>query len=149
MIADRHKGAANEMAAIAWLLKRGYEVFRNVSQHGPIDLIAYKDGVTLLLDVKSKKSELTKMKPEQYAIGVRFIAPENDGFIIFEQQPPELNSCKKCGKLCRRHYCSSYCRKKTYNETKKQQKIRRSLTVIESCGFAGEVQLIGCARKAL
>ena len=36
----KHKGAASELIATAWLLKQGYEVFRNVSQHGKIDLIA-------------------------------------------------------------------------------------------------------------
>jgi hypothetical protein len=27
----------------AWLLRQGYEVYRNVSQHGLIDMIAIKD----------------------------------------------------------------------------------------------------------
>jgi hypothetical protein len=32
----------------AWLLRQGYEVYRNVSQHGLIDMIAIKDGKPLL-----------------------------------------------------------------------------------------------------
>jgi hypothetical protein len=32
----------------AWLLRQGYELYRNVSQHGLIDMIAIKDGKPLL-----------------------------------------------------------------------------------------------------
>jgi len=49
----KHRGAHSELVACAWLLRRGYEVFRNVSQHGLIDLIAMKDGKTLFIDVKT------------------------------------------------------------------------------------------------
>jgi hypothetical protein len=40
----KHKGARSELVACAWLLCQGYEVFRNVSQHGLMDIIAIKDG---------------------------------------------------------------------------------------------------------
>ncbi len=36
----KHKGAASELIATVWLLKKGYEVFRNVSSHGTVDIIA-------------------------------------------------------------------------------------------------------------
>ncbi len=36
----KHRGACSEMLATAWLLQQGYEVFRNVSPFGAIDLIA-------------------------------------------------------------------------------------------------------------
>jgi len=49
----KHKGARSEFLAIAWLLGEGYEVFRNVSQHGAADLVIIKDGTTMLVDVKS------------------------------------------------------------------------------------------------
>jgi len=35
----KHRGAASEMTAAIWLLECGYEVHRNVSQHGVADLI--------------------------------------------------------------------------------------------------------------
>lgn len=35
----KHKGAASELIATVWLLKKGYEVFRNVSSHGTVDII--------------------------------------------------------------------------------------------------------------
>jgi len=48
----KHKGAHCELVATAWLLKEGYEVFRNVSQHGIIDVVAMKDGLLHKFDVK-------------------------------------------------------------------------------------------------
>jgi hypothetical protein len=34
-------GAASELKAAAWLMEQGYEVYRNVSQHGQNDLVVY------------------------------------------------------------------------------------------------------------
>lgn len=52
---SKHKGARSELVATVWLLERGYEVFRNVSQHGIIDLIARdpETGEIRLFDVKT------------------------------------------------------------------------------------------------
>ncbi len=36
------KGAIGELIATIWLLKQGYEVYRNVSASGKFDLIAIK-----------------------------------------------------------------------------------------------------------
>lgn len=36
----KYKGSASELIATVWLLKKGYEVFRNVSPHGTVDIIA-------------------------------------------------------------------------------------------------------------
>lgn len=52
MIERGNRGALNELLAATWLLKQGYDVFRNVSSHGDVDLIAIRDGGTLRLDVK-------------------------------------------------------------------------------------------------
>ena len=41
---DKHKGSLAELQACAWLLKQGYEVFRNVSQCGVADLVAWQPG---------------------------------------------------------------------------------------------------------
>jgi len=51
----KHRGALSELHAVAWLLEQGYEVFRNVSQHGPADIIAvnFDTGERLFIDVKS------------------------------------------------------------------------------------------------
>jgi Holliday junction resolvase-like predicted endonuclease len=67
----KHKGARSELVASAWLLNQGYEVFRNVSQHGLIDIIAVKDGKTLFLDVKSAGCNANVLlSTEQVAAGV-------------------------------------------------------------------------------
>lgn len=51
----KHQGAFSEHKAICWLLEQGYEVFRNVSQHGAVDLIARDTdtGEYLPIDVKT------------------------------------------------------------------------------------------------
>jgi Holliday junction resolvase-like predicted endonuclease len=49
----KHKGALAELQACAWLLRHGYEVFRNISQCGVADLIAWKPGEPpILIDVR-------------------------------------------------------------------------------------------------
>jgi len=48
-----HVGAMGEMAASAYLLQKGYLAFRNVSPHGPFDLVAYRDGTLDRVEVKA------------------------------------------------------------------------------------------------
>jgi hypothetical protein len=45
------KGAIAELIASAWLLKQGYEVFRNTSQNGIFDIIAIKNNEVKKIDV--------------------------------------------------------------------------------------------------
>ena len=54
----KHRGAQAELTACAWLLSQGYEVFRNVSQHGVVDLVAIhpENGETILVDVRTINS---------------------------------------------------------------------------------------------
>lgn len=51
----KHKGAAAELIASAWLLGQGYEVFRNISQHGKVDIVVKKPESTEVefIDVKT------------------------------------------------------------------------------------------------
>lgn len=73
MVAEKkHKGALAELRASAWLLDQGYEVFRNLSQHGAIDLIARRadTGEILLIDVKTAPSR-NKLEPKN---GVRVLS---------------------------------------------------------------------------
>ena len=46
-------GARSELIAAAWLMARGYEVFRNMSPEGPFDIIAVSPEHTLYIDVKT------------------------------------------------------------------------------------------------
>lgn len=65
-VAPRHLGSWSEIIASAWLLELGYEVFRNVSDKGPIDLIAIKNNEVTFVDVKSIQ---VKMKVGKQTFG--------------------------------------------------------------------------------
>jgi Holliday junction resolvase-like predicted endonuclease len=56
------KGGIAELKAAAWLSERGYEVFRNVTQDGPADLVAWNTdtGEALFVDVKSASVQVMK-----------------------------------------------------------------------------------------
>lgn len=47
------RGDLSEIKAVAWLWKEGYEVFRNMGCTGKVDLVATKDGIIKLIDVKT------------------------------------------------------------------------------------------------
>lgn len=47
------KGAAAELAVTLEYLANGYSIYRSVSSVGPFDLLAYKDGEVLRIEVKS------------------------------------------------------------------------------------------------
>jgi len=53
-------GDIAEHYAITWLWDNGYEVFLNPGASGPIDLIAYKDGECILIDVKTCRQRLKR-----------------------------------------------------------------------------------------
>jgi hypothetical protein len=55
----KHKGAHSEPVACTWLLRQGYDVFRNVSDRGSVDVVAIKDGEISLFDVKSSYGGVT------------------------------------------------------------------------------------------
>lgn len=78
----KHKGAHAELRASAWLLSQGYEVFRNVSQHGPVDIIALnpKTLAFILIDVKTRYKYQTDASRKARPAGVSLIEyePEND-----------------------------------------------------------------------
>jgi hypothetical protein len=124
---QKHKGAHSELTACAWLLRQGYEVFRNVSQHGLIDIIAIKDGKTLLLDVKSGPSLASvSVSPEQAASGVGILFVDNEQCIIVDS--PRVRgawterNCSYCEQAFMpqgqkgsiQKFCSDTCRSKSY-----------------------------------
>lgn len=126
----KHKGARNELGAICWLMDQGYEVFRNVSQHGAIDIIAVKNGEPLYLDVKSGGS---KASHEQVQRGICILHAIYDG--TYEIIAPIANAGSNCP-ICqtpipkgntKKTYCSPVCVAAAYNDrhgitrTKRQQ----------------------------
>lgn len=79
---QKHVGARNEMVAVAWLLDKGYEVFRNVSQCGEIDIIATKSGELLRLDVKAAPAgnkQADRLTDSQVAQGIKRLNVYPDG----------------------------------------------------------------------
>jgi len=82
-------GATSELKAAAWLVEQGYETFRNVCSHGPVDFVAIKDGELLKLDVKTarmihrgsedRRGSAFRLKPKQEAMGVKALLVWDDG----------------------------------------------------------------------
>lgn len=64
------RGAASELFTCAYLLAKGYHVFRSESPSCPFDLIAYREGVYARVEVKSL-SRKTEFAPT-------FTWPSND-----------------------------------------------------------------------
>lgn len=122
---NKHRGAISEMIACSYLLEQGYEVFRNVSAHGAIDLIAIKNSEVHYFDVKTAAvrgdgSALSpKLTTEQHRIGVKPLMVLPDGSVK-EGIPPsrcaEELLCPTCQKMFLRRkalqqFCSVQCRR--------------------------------------
>lgn len=54
------RGRAKEYKAMSILKKTGWLVARSAASHGPVDIIAAKDGKVLLIQVKSGKSRVRR-----------------------------------------------------------------------------------------
>jgi hypothetical protein len=115
-----HLGAHSELTAAAWLLAQGYEVFRNVCAVGLVDIVAWKDGETLLLDVKAQSAPsphvLTKA---QRKAGVKVLSVLPDGSCVIARIADFTYStdCAACGELFttvvpNQRYWNSYCKSK-------------------------------------
>jgi Holliday junction resolvase-like predicted endonuclease len=97
MVDKKHKGCFNELKAVTWLLEAGYEVCRNLSQHGPVDLVAIRDQEVILIDVKQgydrldgSVSEVVKLTAQQEALGVvALIVTEHKILWSHINSPPE------------------------------------------------------------
>jgi len=118
----KHIGARNELLACAWLLAQGYEVFRNVSNHGIVDIVGMQGGGFTRFDVKTAGVGLRRLSPEQIAANVHLLIVHSDGscqIIPPEIQPRRFTHClgPNCGVAFPRPrstklYCSPSCRKR-------------------------------------
>lgn len=122
----KHSGAHNELAATVWLMKQGFEVFRNVSPHGAVDIIAMKEGEITLFDVKRASLRIDgepvdlKLKPDQVALGVKLIVVFGDDYdcrIIHEPKVVygRTEKCIECNgefivRKPRQKFCAVGCR---------------------------------------
>lgn len=128
----KHKGALAELHACAWLLKQGYEVFRNISQHGVVDLIVWRAdtspilvevrGVRLRVAVDGKSCSVPRMRFPRYP-GVQFLYVFTEtgdcdfdlealvaarGYVLRPPAPPSRLVCsvEGCG---RKHDARGFC----------------------------------------
>ncbi len=90
-------GAWAEMMAAAWLIEKGFDVFRNVAQHGPADLVALSHGRVQLFDVKlcavtfgrdgqPKINLSNRLSDRQIQLGVAQFFVTSDGVCGFDAQ---------------------------------------------------------------
>lgn len=82
---SKHLGALSEIMACEWLLRQGYEVFRNISQHGLADYVAWKPGeLPILIDVKSatRGKPVNRLTQAQEKGGVRLLYVDRDQRLI-------------------------------------------------------------------
>lgn len=79
VVTQKHRGALAEIVACEWLIRHGYEVFRNMSSHGIADFVAWKPGeAPLIIDVKSVQKTrrgdyFPRPSKEQSAAGVKML----------------------------------------------------------------------------
>jgi len=124
----KHRGGHSELMACAWLLSNGYEVFRNVSQHGEIDIIALRGGKVFYLDCKYVavatygKTKRPLLPKDRILMGILPIYVWEDGTVEIDFNPsPSLKDrelqgeCAGCGvvfivKHYKQKFCSGNCR---------------------------------------
>lgn len=92
----KHLGSKNELIAICALWDMGYEVFRNQSQHGIADLIAWhlETGVMRKFDVKASNpyknksgtqiEYIPKQNADQIRHGVEILCVTKQGRVIIQ-----------------------------------------------------------------
>lgn len=90
----KHQGAKAELLVCAWLLQQGYEVFRNVSQHGLADISVYHPGTKeqFLIDVKTARRWVKKDGTE--VLGTIYLTREQTTHNVRTAYVnPETNIC--------------------------------------------------------
>ena len=99
------QGTASELLACAELIRQGYYVFRAIGPHSPFDLVAYRDGHCLRVEVKTVSH---RRQGEREYVG--FATPANDEWdllMIVDPQhvftfTPDVARPQMCAEL--RHY---------------------------------------------
>jgi Holliday junction resolvase len=83
----KHRGASSELIATLWLLDQGYDVFRNISAHGKVDIVAIRDGEITLIDVKTMGKAKLKNGTIAYMISPRSAAMRAAGIRLLAVNP--------------------------------------------------------------
>ena len=93
------KGDRAELIAQEFFIKKGFYVFNNISQHGPVDMmIMDKDGHVMLIDVKAlslrtKNGWKVNRIPtkEQAKLGVQLVFVDLETREVMEDVPTRKN----------------------------------------------------------
>ena len=96
------RGAWAEHVAILWLLANGYDVYKNVCSHGPIDMIATKGDEVLRLDVKTQADAVRTpmaLTDEQIALGIQLLSVTKDGLVKIHDPVPPSRGFREYKKL--------------------------------------------------
>lgn len=125
-------GAYNELIAAAWLMKRGYEVFRNVAPVGPVDLVGIKEGKTEFFDVKGAyrtadgQNIYSKLSERQQEMGVKCICVFDSGECEVDTPATGGGRCEECNgeflqgkRWDRKRFCSQKCGQVAYKRRKR------------------------------
>lgn len=99
---SKHKGSRSEMLASCWLLEHGWEVFRNVSDRGEIDLIGFDGENVVFFDVKTVSVNYScsgnALTQKQHKLGVLPIYVTHDGICSLDiSRIRAMNSHKSGG----------------------------------------------------
>jgi len=89
------KGAASELVACAHLMRQGWHVFRCESPNSPFDLVAYREGEFLRVEVKSISRvplARTRRSPDP-RMGVGIPWPSNDEWDLLIAVDPDEARC--------------------------------------------------------
>jgi hypothetical protein len=130
------RGAWAELVACGWLLKEGYEVYRNVSDRGLCDVLATRNGEYFKFDVKIiKETVVAKLSRAQTESGVLLLGVYHDGRCVIDPARPEYGSgiCKECGtffkKTQAKHiFCQKSCGIKSVNRVQRELRHSRLTT---------------------
>ena len=93
------KGDQAELIAQEYFIRKGFYVFKNISQHGPADMVVLdKDGYTILVDIKaislrSKNGWKVNRVPskEQEKLGVHLCYVNLDTREVLDKMPTKQN----------------------------------------------------------
>ena len=93
------KGDQAELIAQEYFIRKGFYVFKNISQHGPVDMVVLdKDGYTMLVDVKAislrtKNGWKVNRSPtkEQDLLGVHLCYVNLDTREVLDEMPTKQN----------------------------------------------------------
>ena len=93
------KGDRAELIAQEFFIKKGFYVFNNISQHGPVDMVIMdKDGHVMLIDVKAlslrtKNGWKVNRIPtkEQAKLGVQLVFVDLETGNVMEDVPTRKN----------------------------------------------------------